>query len=233
MSRRCGPVERHTVCRRSSDRRSCSAGPAQVEDAQITADTPTLADGGGLSLNVDGQTPHAHALMKFPLLIGAGTGQVPAGAIVTSAILQVNCTNAGTGDALYRLTQDWIEDEATWNERAIGVPWASPAPMEPDPTPASSVTGDCTATGQRSIDITPLVQEWSGGAPNYGLVFVESGTDGIDFGSSESTSSPALSVVYKSSLQSIETQPVIGRQRAGELPDDADGWPDVPAGMSE
>ena len=71
------------------------SGPAQIEDAQIIADTPTVADGSGLSLNVDGQTPHAHALMKFPSSIGAGAGQVPAGAAITSATLQVNCTNAG------------------------------------------------------------------------------------------------------------------------------------------
>ena len=96
------------------------SGPTQVEDAQITADTPTVADGSGLSINVDGQTPHAHGLMKFPSLIGTGAGQVPAGAIVTSATLQLNCTNAGQAMRLYRLTQSWVENEATWNERAAG-----------------------------------------------------------------------------------------------------------------
>ena len=42
------------------------SGPAQVEDAQITADTPAVPNGTGASINIDGQTPHAHGLMKFP-----------------------------------------------------------------------------------------------------------------------------------------------------------------------
>ena len=49
-------------------------------------------------------------------------------------------------------------------------------------TPACAVTGDCTATGLRSIDLTRFVQEWSNGAPNYGIVLTDSGTDGVDFG---------------------------------------------------
>ena len=52
-------------------------------------------------MNVDGQTPHAHGLMKFPTLIGGGAGRVPPGAIVTSAVLQLNCTNAGNAMQLY------------------------------------------------------------------------------------------------------------------------------------
>ncbi len=42
-------------------------------------------------------------------------------------------------------------------------------------------------TGQRLIDLTLFVQEWSNGTPNHGLVLTESGTDGIDFSSSESS----------------------------------------------
>ena len=98
------------------------SGPADVEDAQITADTPTIPDGGGQAINVDGQAPHAHGLIKFPSLMA----QVPPGAIVTSAVLQLDCTNAGQATRIFRLTQGWVENEATWNERATGLPWGSP-----------------------------------------------------------------------------------------------------------
>ncbi len=139
------------------------------------------------SINVDGQTPHAHGLLKFPTLIGSGGGQVPAGAIVTSAMLQLNCTNPGNMMRLYRLTQSWIENEATWNQRATGVAWAiarrgrrrlerRQLPDRPTAPPPAL----------RSIDITQFVQDWSNGAPNYGVVLTDTGTDGIDFGSSES-----------------------------------------------
>ena len=190
------------------------SGPAQVEDAQITADTPTLANGDGASVNVDGQTPHAHGLMKFPTLIGGGAGRVPSGAIVTSAVLQLNCTNAGNAMQLYRLTEDWIENEATWNTRATGVAWASAGAGGAGSNAGVALPGDCTTTGQRLLDVTRFVQEWSNGAPNYGLVLIETGTDGIDFTSSESSPSPVLSVVYKSSPQSVGTQVLSGTTAA-------------------
>ena len=57
--------------------------------------------------------------MKFPTLDRRRQpGRCPPGAVITSAVLQVNCTNAGNSMRLYRLTQDWVEDQATWNERA-------------------------------------------------------------------------------------------------------------------
>lgn len=186
------------------------SGPQQIEDAQIVADTPTIADGGGLSLNVDGQTPHVHALMTFPSLIGAGAGQVPAGASISSATVQLNCTNAGQAMRLYRLTESWSENEATWNQRSNGVPWTSPGADGAGSNAGIALTGDCTAIGQRSIDVTQFLQEWSGGAPNHGIVLIESGTDGVDFDSSESSVSPVLTVVYKNALQPIETTPVAG-----------------------
>ena len=102
------------------------SGPAQVEDAQITADAPTTTNGGGASINVDGQTPHAHGLLKFPTLIGSGVGQVPAGAFISSAVLQLDCTNFGNMMRVYRLTQSWNENEATWNQRSTGVAWGAP-----------------------------------------------------------------------------------------------------------
>jgi hypothetical protein len=185
-------------------------GPADIDDATIVADTPTLADGSSPSLNVDGQSPHAHVLMKFPFVIGAGEGQVPAGALVTSATLQVNCTNAGQSMRLYRLTQNWVEAEATWNERASGMPWGSAGADGSGSNAGVSLTGDCTTAGQRSIDITQFVQEWSNGSPNHGIVLIDSGTDGVDLDSSESGNSPVLSVVYKTSQQPIETKPLSG-----------------------
>jgi hypothetical protein len=186
------------------------SGPEQIDDAHIVADTPTVADGGSLSLNVDGQLPHAHALMKFPSLIGGGAGQVPAGASITSATLQLNCTNAGLTMGVFRVTESWNENETTWNERAAGVPWTAAGADGPGSNAGVSVNGDCTVAGPRSIDITPFVQEWSTGAPNHGIVLTEGGTDGVDFDSSESSISPVLTVVYRTSLEAIETKPVAG-----------------------
>ena len=186
------------------------SGPSQVQDAQITADQPTATGGTGLSLNVDGQTPHVHSLIKFPVLIGPGAGQVPAGSVVVSASLRVNCTNSGQLMYLYRITEDWVEDQATWNERSTGNAWGAPGADGPASNAGVALNGDCTATGQRSFDITPFAQDWSNGAPNFGIVLADSGTDGIDFDSSESSNSPLLTVVYKGAQQALQSQALSG-----------------------
>ena len=185
------------------------SGPLQVEDAQMMAATPATPDGLGAAISVDG-SPHDHGLMKFPALVGGGAGQVPPGAVITSAALQVTCTDSGSPVQLYRLTQDWSEDEVTWNQRAPGYAWSSPGAEGTGSHAGVAAILDCSATGQRIVDITRFVQEWSDGSPNYGIVFVDSGTDGVDFTSSESGSSPVLSVAYKSGQQAIETQPLSG-----------------------
>lgn len=185
-------------------------GPVQIDDAEIVADTPTVANGGGPALNVDGQSPHAHALMRFPTLVGDGAGQVPAGATIASASLQVSCTNAGHVMQVFQLTQTWSEGQATWNERAAGVPWGSAGADGPGSNTAAPLTADCSVTGSRLVDLTPFVQAWTNGTANHGVVLVDSGTDGVDFGSSESASSPVLTVIYRSPKQAVATTSVSG-----------------------
>ena len=51
---------------------------------------------------------------------------MPAGAFISSAVLQLNCTNFGNMMRVYRLTQSWNENEATWNQRSTGVAWGAP-----------------------------------------------------------------------------------------------------------
>lgn len=193
------------------------SGPGQVEDAQITADTPATPNGSGLSINVDGQTPHAHGLLRFPSLIGGGAGQVPAGAVINSATLQVNCTNPGAVMNLFRLTEDWVEDEATWNQRLAGVAWSAPG-ADGASNAGVAVAGNCTTTGLRLIDVTRFVQEWSNGVSNHGLVLTDTGTDGVDFDSSESGSSPSLTVIYKDALVELASQPVSGTSATVTFP---------------
>jgi hypothetical protein len=193
---------------------SVFSGPTEVEDAQISADTPAVADGEGASINVDGQTPHAHGLLKFPTLVGDSQGQVPAGSIVTSATLQLNCTNAGHVMRLYRLTESWVENQATWTERAPGLPWGAAGADGALSNAGVSIDGDCTAAGQRLVDITSFVQQWANGLPNHGVVITDSGTDGIDFGSSESAGSPVLTVVYKTTQMAVDTRELGGTSAA-------------------
>jgi len=188
------------------------SGPTQTEDAQIEADNPDANFGADTytAINVDGQTPHAHAVMRFPNLIGTGPGQVPPGAVICAATLEINCFNPGNVMNLYRLTEEWVESEVTWNERRAGVPWSSPGADGTGSHAGTALSADCTATGWRSFDITAFVQEWADGAPNYGLVFTDTGTDGVDFDSSESTNPPVLTVEFVSDWQALDTQELSG-----------------------
>ncbi len=186
------------------------SGPGQIEDAQITADTPTVPNGPGLTINVDGLTPHAHGLLKIPSLIGAGVGQVPGGSTIQSATLRLNCTNSGALMQIYRLNESWVENQASWNERQTGVAWSNPGADGTTSNAGTATPADCTATGLRTIDVTSVVQQWSNGLPNHGVVVTDTGTDGIDFDSSESANSPLLTVVYRSPAQAVETKPLSG-----------------------
>ena len=111
---------------------------------------------------------------------------------------------------LFRLTQDWVEDQATWTQRATGLAWGSAGADGATSNAGVELTGDCTTTGQRLFDMTRFVQEWSSGAPNYGIVMTDSGVDGIDLSSSESTTSPVLTVMYKPSQTPVATQALSG-----------------------
>ncbi len=131
---------------------------------------------------------------------------MPAGSVVSSAVLQVNCTDFGNPLRLFRLTQDWVEDQATWNQRSNGLAWGSPGADGAASNAGVESIGDCTTTGVRLFDLTRLVQEWSNGAPNFGMVLIDSGADGVDLDSSESANSPVLTVTFKASQTPVDTE---------------------------
>ncbi|MBM3880870.1 MAG: DNRLRE domain-containing protein [Verrucomicrobia bacterium] len=186
------------------------SGPAQTEDAQITADSPDQNSGATLEINVDGLTPHAHGVLRFLDLFGNGLGQVPPGAVILSATLRVYCFNPGHPLRLYRLTHDWVEGEVTWNQASSGVAWPEPGANGSGSHAEVELPGDCSSTGWRSLDITRFVQDWQAGAPNYGIVMTDSGTDGVDFDSSEAANPPELTITFQPALEPVETQTLAG-----------------------
>lgn len=197
------------------------SGPAGTDDAQLYAtddsstpevEGPDTNAGIAANINVDGANPHAHAVIKFLNVFGEGAGQVPLGSTIVSATLGVNCTNSGNMMKLYRLTENWNEDEVTWNNASSGELWTDSGADGPGSNAGFALDGDCTAAGWRTMDITQFVQEWSDGAANFGIVLTDSGaTDGIDFDSSESANPPVLTVTFgQSGLQLIETVAMSG-----------------------
>ncbi len=196
------------------------SGPSDTEDAQLYAsddsstppvEGPDTNAGDAASINVDGANPHAHGVIKFLNVFGSGPGQVPPGSTITYATLEINCSNPGNVMKLYRLAEDWVEGEVTWNDRTSGTPWLDAGADGTGSNAGISIDGNCSITGVKTIDITQFVQEWSDGAVNFGFVITDTGTDGVDFDSSESGNPPVLTVSFgQSGLQLIETVPMSG-----------------------
>jgi hypothetical protein len=189
------------------------SGPDETDDAQIYAGSPGDPDtnyGTATSINVDGENPHAHAVIKFLNVFGDVPGQVPPGSSIVSATLGINCFDSGAVMWLYRLTEDWAEGEVTWNARTSSLSWTNPGGDGAGSNAGVPLEGDCTSTGWRTIDITSFVQEWSSGAPNYGIVLTDTGTDGVDFDSSEAATPPVLTITYQTQWLSYGTEPMSG-----------------------
>src|SRR3954464_11861083 len=66
---------------------------------------------------------HRQALLKFDT-----QNAVPAGAVVTSAVMTLTVKGGSTASrtiGAYQVTTSWTEDETTWNVRRIGQNWIS------------------------------------------------------------------------------------------------------------
>jgi hypothetical protein len=78
----------------------------------------------------------------------------------------------------YRLTRDWLEDQATWNIASTGVNWTTKG-GDFDATKIDSLTDTLPSTGKtfvycqrgEGVGLAQLVQDWVDGTyPNYGIL---------------------------------------------------------------
>lgn len=184
-------------------------GPAETEDATLSATDPGVNAGDDVMLYVDGEGPHAHAVIRFPGLFDPGAG-VPLGSEIVSATLELECTNVGDTLEVRRLMEGWVESEVTWNERSSGVDWSVAGAEGGYSSTSSFLEGPGSPLGTLSIDVTSIVQSWSDGDANHGFLLSDSDIDGVDVSSSEGTSPPALTVTYAPAWQLVESQPLSG-----------------------
>jgi len=185
--------------------------PGTVQDTFINIDTNVNFTNGQLSTYTWPTNMPANAvLMKFDL------SQLPADAIIQSAVLTLYQTGAG-GDATYDVSahkilrrnpdlrtatgftydgvNNWTASTACYNS----IPLA-----QADIAPAEDVTGLNASAGYKNWDVTAMVQDWSENpASNYGLLLNSDTVASADshrvFASSEAgntTQRPALEVTY-------------------------------------
>ena len=152
-------------------------------------------------LNPDGEDggSEVHGLTKFDNLFGDGAGEIPDDAVITKATLTLNITNEGTPLTIHRLLGEFDEAEVTWNDLQLN---GNTEPgLQADDKEARKEGGEFnTPAAVVDVDVTEDVQAWhSGEAENFGWGFLPTGTNGVDWDSSEAQSPsgrPKLSVEY-------------------------------------
>ena len=159
-----------------------------TRDTGIFSISPNVNFGGEVSISPDQQDANGvrQALLQFEGVFGNQPGQIPLGATINSATLElsvVNSSRSGMQLSLYRMLTPWTESTATWNSFGeIGGVQASE--NEATDLPPDYVLFDPT-TGTKSFDVKLSLQNWSAGQPNYGWMLESAATDGWDFETSE------------------------------------------------
>ena len=123
----------------------------------ISSGTPTTNYGNSQTLVVGSAgSDHTRTLLQFDLR------SVPTGVTVTNAEVQLYALQSTTGSALktHRMTSEWQEGGATWNQRDnnIALNWGTPG-GDFDGTVLGSGSGGSYVHWE-SIPVTALVQQW-------------------------------------------------------------------------
>jgi len=164
---------------------------SEIDDTYLYSGSVSQNYGTDTKLFTDGDGCIAAAtvcksLIRFPDLIGTNTGQVPPGAAVVSATLDVTVTDPGGLQNVRRVTESWQELTATWNS------FATPG----SPGEAGIISTFTPAVGRQSVDLTTAVQFWADGQANWGVLLQPTDGNGADFDSSESANPEKLTVTY-------------------------------------
>ena len=136
----------------------------------------------------------SQGLLRFDNVFGAGPGQVESGSTINSATLTLEIGSGNEGDPgsslfLHQMLTTWADTD-TWNSTG-GI-------LTDDVEAASVAAGSAAAdvAGTIVIDITSLVQAWSDGTANFGVLLATDSITSIQLWSSEGTTAPLLTVDY-------------------------------------
>ncbi|MEM6398484.1 MAG: HYR domain-containing protein, partial [Bacteroidota bacterium] len=158
-------------------------------------------------------SPLSQGLLQFTDIFGTDAGQIPPGSTITSATLTLDVFNiGGAGIEMSRVLGAWEESSVTWNNFTLN--GNTEAGAQQDEVEATNTLRIISPLlGVRQIDVTEDVQVWSDAGDNNGWVFFNSSTNGLDFTSSESSTTdarPVLSVTY---LLPEDTNPCVSFTR--------------------
>ncbi len=177
---------------------------AGTADTEIRASDPDADLGGENSVNVDGLDAggEVQGLLRFDDLIGDGPGQLEPTDDVLSATLTLIVTNNGAQMSLHRMLQPWAESDSWSTFGGDGI--------QADGVEAETAA-DATFTPPNdpiTIDVTDAIRAWQDGtSENYGWAILPSGTNGMDFQSSEH---PSLTARPRLQIELDDVEPGAG-----------------------
>ena len=181
---------------------------SETDDTYISSSAPNTNFGKDLTLQVDGTCDKAgivcKSLVRFPLIVGLGDGQIPANSTVVNASLVLFIKDPGDAETLYQVTEPWTESGATWNSFATpGTPGNRGPEFQITPKPLNKFL---------SINITAIAQRWVNGDVNQGTLLASTLGDGTLYNSSESNAGrPTLRVEFVLPFDfSLSTSPSSG-----------------------
>lgn len=144
-----------------------------------------LSDAGGANFG----------FLRFDAIIGAKSGQIPAGSTVLSAIVSLTITSSGTASEIgtvHDLIKPFLEEMSLADfteelEPLVGVEYIEDVVAEIPGPPSGALI---------EVDVTSSLKRWVAGAPNEGWIFVPGGGNGVGSMSSESPATllPTLEV---------------------------------------
>lgn len=188
-------------------------GYSGTQDTQIRGGTPDRDDGAldELSPDMSDGGGQNHILIRFENIAGNGPGQIPAGSSVLAASLTFYLVNPGTPINLHRMLKDWNES-TTWNTfDDFNLDGITPDDVEA----AIDMDGTFLAPGPvpyfQKVELnTKTVQDWlDGKSPNRGWAVLPTGSNGVDFPSSEHANvsqRPILTVIVGQPGETLVTE---------------------------
>ncbi|HOC57827.1 MAG TPA: DNRLRE domain-containing protein, partial [Verrucomicrobiota bacterium] len=182
-------------------------GYSGAQDTRVREGNPKTTYATATGIYDDGDASDvSQMLIWFDDAVGTGPGQVPPGARIDAARLEVSSsvTDAhGDGGQFFRLLQPWQDSTSTWNWWGDGI---QADDLEAASTPSAAVgSPDLAPNAQaayHSFDLTADVQSWvHGSTTNYGWAILPwpNGSDAWGIASAEAASErdrPRLRVFY-------------------------------------
>ncbi len=173
-------------------------GYAGTVDTHIMESEPTASHGTIDTVGWDTDDPsgfgqYNFALIRFDDIFGSGLGQIPEGANILSATLTYVVYNDGHSADVNEVSIPWLED-VTYD--GFGVE----SGVQGDEYGASRGTASGGTVDVYTMDVRASLMSWSNNpAANHGWIFRPTGTNGVDFRSSEyatASERPKLTIVY-------------------------------------